>query len=77
MIPLARNPTHLGACMRSLNANTGRQSLSASNPSQITSAAMVGFGANLRTVVAWQSVSIVVWGTIFAALAHVGMVALS
>lgn len=46
-------------------------------PSQITSAAMVGFGANLRTVVAWQSVSIVVWGTIFAALAHVGMVALS
>lgn len=46
-------------------------------PSQITSAAMVGFGANLRTVVFWQSISIVLWGVAFAMLAHLGMVAVS
>lgn len=34
-------------------------------PSQITSAAMVGFGASRKLVVVWQIVSIVAWGTIF------------
>lgn len=34
-------------------------------PSQITSAAMVGFGASRTRVVMWQIVSIIAWGTIF------------
>lgn len=46
-------------------------------PSQITSAAMVGFGANVRTVVFWQSIAIVLWGVVFATLAHLGMVAIA
>lgn len=37
-------------------------------PSQITSAAMVGFGASRTTVIAWQLVSIVLWGVVFALL---------
>lgn len=42
-------------------------------PSQITSAAMVGFGASTRKVIAWQLVSIVLWGALFAALAGLGV----
>lgn len=42
-------------------------------PSQITSAAMVGFGASRNAVVVWQLVSIVLWGAIFGALAHLGV----
>ena|SRR5690554_3904676 len=34
-------------------------------PSQITSAAMVGFGASRKLVVVWQVVSIIAWGTVF------------
>lgn len=34
-------------------------------PSQITAAAMVGFGANRKLVILWQIVSIVVWGVLF------------
>lgn len=42
-------------------------------PSQITSAAMVGFGASRNAVIAWQIVSIVLWGVLFGALAHLGV----
>lgn len=42
-------------------------------PSQITSAAMVGFGARTRSVISWQIVSIILWGVIFAALASAGV----
>lgn len=41
-------------------------------PSQITSAAMVGFGADRRAVILWQCVSITVWGVAFGALAASG-----
>lgn len=34
-------------------------------PSQLTAAAMVGFGASVRLVVVWQLVSIVMWGVLF------------
>lgn len=34
-------------------------------PSQITSAAMVGFGASRKLVVVWQIVSIGAWGVVF------------
>ena len=46
-------------------------------PSQITSAAMVGFGASQRQVIVWQIVSIVMWGVVFGALAAVGVTALT
>lgn len=42
-------------------------------PSQITSAMMAGMGANRTKIIAWQCVSIVLWGTLFAALASVGL----
>jgi hypothetical protein len=42
-------------------------------PSQITSMAMVGFGASRKAVVVWQNVSIVLWGCAFGALAAVGI----
>lgn len=42
-------------------------------PSQITSAAMVGFGASKNAVIAWQIVSIVLWGVLFGVLAHLGI----
>lgn len=45
-------------------------------PSQITSAAMVGFGASKNAVIAWQIVSIVLWGILFGALAALGFAAL-
>ena len=42
-------------------------------PSQITSAAMVSFGANRNTVVFWQIVSIILWGIAFGVLATLGV----
>lgn len=42
-------------------------------PSQITSAAMVGFGASRNAVILWQVVSIVLWGVAFGVLATVGV----
>lgn len=45
-------------------------------PSQITSAAMVGFGASRRQVIIWQIVSIVLWGVAFGLLAVGGVVLL-
>lgn len=45
-------------------------------PSQITAAAMVGFGATRKLVVMWQIVSIIVWGTLFG-LFGVGILQLS
>lgn len=46
-------------------------------PSQITSMAMVGFGADTRTVVFWQVISIIAWGVVFGTLAAVGLYAVS
>jgi hypothetical protein len=37
-------------------------------PSQITSGAMVGWGASRGAVVFWQTISIVVWGVAFGVL---------
>ena len=45
-------------------------------PSQITSAAMVGFGAAKNAVIGWQIVSIILWGALFGTLAHLGLSAL-
>jgi hypothetical protein len=42
-------------------------------PSQVTSAAMVSFGAPRNAVIFWQVVSIVVWGVVFGALATLGV----
>ncbi|MCL3861774.1 hypothetical protein [Actinotalea sp. K2] len=42
-------------------------------PSQITSAALVSFGAPKRTVIVWQVVSIVLWGVVFGVLALLGV----
>lgn len=42
-------------------------------PSQITSAAMVGFGASKNGVIVWQIVSIILWGTAFGLLANLGV----
>ncbi|MET2011553.1 hypothetical protein ABXJ56_08400 [Microbacterium chocolatum] len=42
-------------------------------PSQITSAAMVSFGANRNAVILWQIVSIILWGTAFGILATLGV----
>lgn len=42
-------------------------------PSQITSAAMVGFGASRGLVIVWQVVSIVLWGVAFGLLALLGV----
>jgi hypothetical protein len=42
-------------------------------PSQITSAAMVSFGANRNAVIFWQVISIVLWGTVFGILASLGV----
>lgn len=41
-------------------------------PSQITSAAMVSFGASKNAVILWQIISIIVWGTAFGVLAVLG-----
>lgn len=45
-------------------------------PSQITSAAMVGFGASKNAVIAWQVVSIILWGALFGTLGYLGLSAL-
>ncbi|WP_462418977.1 hypothetical protein [Kytococcus sp. Marseille-QA3725] len=42
-------------------------------PSQITSALMVGLGADRRAVIVWQCVSITLWGTAFGLLAAAGV----
>lgn len=42
-------------------------------PSQITSAAMVSFGADKRTVIMWQIISIIMWGVLFGVLATFGL----
>jgi hypothetical protein len=42
-------------------------------PSQITSAAMVGFGASRNAVIFWQVISIVLWGVVFGVLATLGV----
>jgi membrane protein YqaA with SNARE-associated domain len=42
-------------------------------PSQITSAAMVSFGANRNAVIMWQVISIILWGVAFGVLATLGV----
>jgi uncharacterized membrane protein len=42
-------------------------------PSQITSAAMVSFGASKNAVILWQVISIIIWGTVFGVLATLGI----
>lgn len=42
-------------------------------PSQITSAAMVSFGAPKNAVILWQVISIILWGTAFGVLASLGV----
>ncbi|WP_104086247.1 small multi-drug export protein [Arthrobacter sp. GMC3] len=42
-------------------------------PSQITSAAMVSFGASKNSVILWQIISIIVWGVGFGVLAALGV----
>jgi hypothetical protein len=42
-------------------------------PSQITSAAMVGFGASRNAVILWQVISIILWGVAFGVLAALGV----
>ncbi len=43
------------------------------HPTQISSAAMVGFGANRTKVLAWELVSVVVWGLAVAVLGGLGI----
>ena len=45
-------------------------------PSQITSAAMVSFGASKNAVLFWQVISIILWGAVFGTLAYLGVTAL-
>lgn len=42
-------------------------------PSQLTSLAMVSFGADKKTVIFWQTIAIVLWGTVFGVLASYGI----
>ncbi|MET3904016.1 hypothetical protein [Paenarthrobacter sp. 4246] len=42
-------------------------------PSQITSVAMISFGASRNAVILWQIISIIVWGTAFGVLAALGV----
>ena len=42
-------------------------------PSQITSAALVSFGAAKEKVIFWQIISIILWGTVFGTLAFLGV----
>ncbi|WP_374928120.1 hypothetical protein [Kytococcus sedentarius] len=42
-------------------------------PSQITSAMMVGLGADRRAVILWQCLSIALWGVAFGMLAMAGV----
>ncbi|MFT4471531.1 hypothetical protein ACMX2H_16635 [Arthrobacter sulfonylureivorans] len=41
-------------------------------PSQLTSAAMVSFGASKNAVIMWQIISIILWGAAFGVLATLG-----
>jgi membrane protein YqaA with SNARE-associated domain len=41
-------------------------------PSQITSAAMVSFGASKNAVIMWQIISIILWGVAFGIFATLG-----
>lgn len=45
-------------------------------PSQITSAAMVSFGASKNQVIVWQIISIIIWGVVFGVLASLGVAVL-
>ena len=45
-------------------------------PSQITSMAMVAFGAPKNLVILWQTISVILWGTAFGVLAALGLSAL-
>lgn len=45
-------------------------------PSQITSAAMVSFGASKNQVILWQVISIILWGVLFGVLATLGIAVL-
>lgn len=45
-------------------------------PSQITSAAMVSFGASRNAVILWQIISIIIWGVAFGVLATLGVTVL-
>lgn len=42
-------------------------------PSQITSAAIVSFGASHRAVLLWQTISVITWGVVSGALAAAGI----
>lgn len=42
-------------------------------PSQITSMALVSFGAPKNAVILWQVISIILWGTAFGVLAALGV----
>ncbi|MFF0991580.1 hypothetical protein [Kocuria nitroreducens] len=42
-------------------------------PSQITSMALVSFGAPKNAVILWQTISIIIWGTAFGVLATLGI----
>ncbi len=42
-------------------------------PTQITSAAIISFGAPRRSVLVWQTISIIVWGVVCGALATAGV----
>ncbi len=42
-------------------------------PSQITSAAIVSFGASRNSVIVWQTISIIMWGVICGVFAAVGI----
>lgn len=42
-------------------------------PSQLTSAAIVSFGASRNAVILWQTISIILWGTVFGTLAAFGV----
>lgn len=45
-------------------------------PSQITSGAMVSFGASKNAVIVWQTISIIIWGIAFGVLATFGVTVL-
>ncbi|BDZ55308.1 hypothetical protein GCM10025870_23810 [Agromyces marinus] len=42
-------------------------------PSQITSAAMVSFGASRNAVIMWQVISILLWGVVCGVIASLGV----
>ena len=46
-------------------------------PSQITSAALVSMTGERNKVIAWQVVSIILWGAAFGVLANVGVITLA